>query len=409
MNHSKIIIIGAGAAGLTAAINLQKAGLDFQILESKSHVGGRLATSLYDGYALDHGFQILLTAYPAVKKYINLSKINGRHLKPGAQIFLRNKKSFIADPLRNPTKLFATLLSGIGNIADKLNILRLVTFVKSKSPEQLFDLEEHSTLTFLKNWGFSDGIIDHFFRPFYSGIFLESNLDTSSCFFLFTFKMFAEGSAFLPQNGINTIAQHLADQLDPKLIQTNSCVKTIDGNTITLENNKTIKADWILDTRPPINSPSRKRFWNATISLYYTAPKTNLPFDYISLFPHAGHVRNICVISKPQGLRTTNDQHLLCVSLNAPADKDLDYYHQLAEADLDDYFKEELNAWSPIAFKSVRHSLPLSKNAEWKAAPKKWLISENHLHFGDWRLSPSLQGAMMSGEIAAQYTIEQLK
>ena len=41
MENTKIVIIGAGIAGLTAAIYLKRANVDFVILESKS-VGGKL-------------------------------------------------------------------------------------------------------------------------------------------------------------------------------------------------------------------------------------------------------------------------------------------------------------------------------------------------------------------------------
>ncbi|WP_240760286.1 FAD-dependent oxidoreductase, partial [Phytoactinopolyspora endophytica] len=43
-NRTKVVIIGAGVAGLTAAYELQKAGYDCQILEARDRPGGRART-----------------------------------------------------------------------------------------------------------------------------------------------------------------------------------------------------------------------------------------------------------------------------------------------------------------------------------------------------------------------------
>ena len=59
-----VVVIGAGLAGLTAARTLTAAGLDVAVLEASDGVGGRVRTDVVDGYRLDRGFQILLTAYP---------------------------------------------------------------------------------------------------------------------------------------------------------------------------------------------------------------------------------------------------------------------------------------------------------------------------------------------------------
>ena len=83
MKDQKIYIIGAGLSGLVAAIELEKAGFSPIILESSDKVGGRMKTDQVDGYLLDHGFQVILTAYPEVKRYLNfyhLFYINSFHL-----------------------------------------------------------------------------------------------------------------------------------------------------------------------------------------------------------------------------------------------------------------------------------------------------------------------------------------
>ncbi|MDT3315488.1 NAD(P)/FAD-dependent oxidoreductase [Microbacterium sp. KSW4-11] len=52
-----VVIVGAGAAGLTAANELRKAGLSVAVLEARERVGGRLWTDVVDGAMLELGGQ----------------------------------------------------------------------------------------------------------------------------------------------------------------------------------------------------------------------------------------------------------------------------------------------------------------------------------------------------------------
>ncbi|SCX99234.1 flavin monoamine oxidase family protein [Microbacterium sp. LKL04] len=52
-----VVIVGAGAAGLTAANELRKAGLSVAVLEARERVGGRLWTDVIDGAMLELGGQ----------------------------------------------------------------------------------------------------------------------------------------------------------------------------------------------------------------------------------------------------------------------------------------------------------------------------------------------------------------
>jgi len=52
-----VVIVGAGAAGLTAANELKRAGLSVAVLEARDRVGGRLHTDVIDGAMLEIGGQ----------------------------------------------------------------------------------------------------------------------------------------------------------------------------------------------------------------------------------------------------------------------------------------------------------------------------------------------------------------
>src|SRR5210317_1291893 len=120
-----IYIIGAGVSGLIAAYELEQAGYRPVIIEQSDEVGGRVKTLKEKGYALDLGFQVLLSAYPLANKYLDMDKLQLNRLESGAMIYANNKSYLIGDPLRNWKVLFPTLMAAIGTFGDKLKILKL--------------------------------------------------------------------------------------------------------------------------------------------------------------------------------------------------------------------------------------------------------------------------------------------
>jgi phytoene dehydrogenase-like protein len=122
MKEAKIYIIGAGVSGLVAAIELEKAGFSPIILEGSDSIGGRVKTDELDGFRLDQGFQILLTAYPEAIRYLDYQALNLKYFDPGAVIFDGQESFSITDPLRNPLKVFEMIFSKVGTLLDKLKM-----------------------------------------------------------------------------------------------------------------------------------------------------------------------------------------------------------------------------------------------------------------------------------------------
>ena len=146
----KIHIIGAGVSGLIAAKVLENHGYNPIIIEATDRVGGRVKTDLIDGYQLDHGFQVLLTAYPAAQKYLNYEALELQKFLPGASIFSFSGQRLIGDPLRAPSLLLSSLFSGIGNFSDKFKILQLNLVLKKKTLTAIFSEKEQTTYSYLK-------------------------------------------------------------------------------------------------------------------------------------------------------------------------------------------------------------------------------------------------------------------
>ena len=97
---SNVVIVGAGLAGLTCARRLHEAGVKTTIIDAADKVGGRVRTDLVDGYRLDRGFQVLLTAYPEAKRWLDYGALELKPFWPGAEVWTGSAWATVADPRR---------------------------------------------------------------------------------------------------------------------------------------------------------------------------------------------------------------------------------------------------------------------------------------------------------------------
>ena len=105
-----IAIIGAGLAGLNCAKNLEKIqGATIDLYEKSNSIGGRIKTDKFDGFLLDHGFQVFLPNYPEARISFNYQKLQLFSFKAGAKI----DGKYVGDPFREPEVLLPTLFSSI--------------------------------------------------------------------------------------------------------------------------------------------------------------------------------------------------------------------------------------------------------------------------------------------------------
>ena len=295
---SKIYIIGAGVSGLVAAQVLENKGYYPIILEASDRAGGRVKTDITDGFQLDRGFQVLLSSYPAAQKYLDFKALKLQKLKPGAVIFKKGKQQIIGDPLRDISTLFSTLFSKVGTLSDKFKIFQLNMKLKNKSMEAIFSSDETSTKAYLQEFGFSSQIITQFFTPFFTGIFLENELTTSSRMFEFVFKMFGEGLAVLPKGGMEEISKQLVANLSNTTFQYNTKVTLVSEEEILLHSgDKLASTATIIATdasKLVRDAPPKNLIWKSCQTLYFTAKKRMINKPMIGLMCNAhGLVNNI--------------------------------------------------------------------------------------------------------------------
>jgi phytoene dehydrogenase-like protein len=208
-----VAIVGAGLAGLRCALGLHRAGLSCTVLEASDGVGGRVRTDIVDGFRLDRGFQVFLTAYPEAREALDYGALRLRPFAPGALVRRSGSFERLGDPFRRPRDLWGTLRARVGTTGDKLRVLRLRRRLRGKSPGEILAAPQTTALAALEREGFSRRMIDGFFRPLFGGVFLDRSLETSSRMLEFVFAMFARGEAALPEAGMGAIPAQLASRL----------------------------------------------------------------------------------------------------------------------------------------------------------------------------------------------------
>ena len=211
-----MLIIGAGLAGLACARRLTEAGLPCTVLEASDGIGGRARTDRVEGFQLDRGFQVFLTGYPEACKTLNYAALDLMPFHPGALVRHAGRFHVMSDPFHRPQDLAQTLLSPIGSLADKFRMLRVRRDTLQQRLCSKMRDSPQSTHDMLKAYGFSDAMLTRFFRPFLSGVFLETELRTPCWIFeLGLGRLSAEEQPPVPRDGMGAIAQQLAAPLPP--------------------------------------------------------------------------------------------------------------------------------------------------------------------------------------------------
>lgn len=406
----KVAIVGAGISGLVAAKVLEESGISPIIYESTDSVGGRVKTDIVEGYQLDHGFQVLLTNYPAAQKYLDYPSLQLQGFLPGAQIFYNGGGTVIGDAFRKFGFLLPTIFSFAGSFRDKMKVLKLNKILKKKSITSIFAEKEISTLEYLQDFGFSDNIIQRFFKPFFTGIFLETELATSSRMFEFVYKMFGEGVAALPKGGVQKIPEQLAASLSSTEIKFDTKIKKVEGEHIHFEDGKKEKFDFIIIATEPSqlisNMKNQEVDWKSCQALYFTSNNRFISKPLIGLIADKESMVNNIFYHNTLQTDHKGDEELLSVTIV----KD----HNLSEKELIKRVQFDLEKYCGITdlkflkMYKIPKALPNLKDLQYTIAPSETMLTHYIFLAGDTHLNGSLNAAMLSGEAAATGVLEKM-
>ena len=397
-----VVVVGAGLAGLACALRLTQSGVDVELREAADRVGGRVATDEVDGMLLDRGFQVHNTGYPEARRVLDHPSLALRPFLSGALVRVGDRLHRVGDPRRVPSWAPATVAAPIGSLRDKVLIGAPAARAALAPPRRLLDAPETTTYEALRARGLSDEVVDRFFRPFLSGVFLEDRLETSSRFFDLVWRSFARGTQCVPAAGIGAIPAQLAGRLPAGTLRLGTPVAEVapgrvDGQPVRAV---VVATDPVTAGRllPGLPVPRMQ----GVTTLYHLAPEPPVAQAAIVLDGEAsGPVVNTVVLTN--AAPTYAPRRCLVSSSVVSGDA----AEPGVRAHLSRLYDVETRDWQHVATYDVREALP--SQAPPVGRLRRPVRLERGLHVaGDHRDSASIQGALVSGRRAARSVLADL-
>lgn len=390
------VVVGAGLAGLAAARQIKSRGRSVIVVEAQDGVGGRVRTDKVDGFLLDRGFQVLLTAYPELKTQIDMSALDLKMFSSGALVMRDGKSSVVTDPFREPRRAAATVFAPIGTLTDKMRVAALRWRVMHRDAERILDGQDISTVVALRSLGFSPKMIDRFFRPLFGGIQLDPELRTSRRMFELIFKYLSEGQSALPATGMSAIPEQMAKHLGAENIFLNTRATNIEpGFVSTASAQIETKAVVVATDQPSASELLRTSEIASRVAgcVYFAAdsPPTNEKFVVLDGTGH-GPVLNAAVLSNIAPSYAPPGKHLIVAALPGVITGDLE---SMSRDQLRTWWGPQVDAWRHIKTYRITHAGPEQLPP---FNPKQQVALGNGLFVcGDHRDTGSIEGALYSG------------
>lgn len=438
-DQQPVLVIGGGMAGLGCAYRLVTAGVPVRLFEASDDVGGRVRTRMHDGLPIDDGFQVLFRAYPETHRLMDDVGFNDGLIRPydrgaicfdyGAPFtFSTNPKDLARFPLLS--------------LADKARLGALgALLLRTPIADIWADTNDEPTDAYLRRFGFSVEGIEHFFRPFFAGIFLNAALDTSSKDFRFLYKMLVSGPTVTTRDGLGAIPQAIAAAVRAAggAIETNVCVTALvpsadgtrvaaieivrhDGATERIEGAAVVLAATAPEARrllEPLDAPVAQRI--PTVGLPATTLAWKLPR---SLYPDKKILVNSDAVANKRRMETgfhlaaqitnvthpdgTNHGHLLIATSVAEACVDASYRKEILPREV----IATLAKWFPhsgIAQEAALVDVHYTAFGQFAQPPgTRERLPSNLTRFptlvlaGEYTESSSIEGAVVSGTRAAE-------
>jgi phytoene dehydrogenase-like protein len=412
MDEADVVVVGAGLAGLSCAGELVRLGRSVRVLEAADSVGGRIRTEIHEGYRLDRGFQVLQTDYPEARGALDLPALDLRAFVPGALIRFEGRFHRLADPWRQPLAALATLFSPVGTLADKWRMALLRRQVLAASVDQIYARRETTAAACLRERGFSDLIIERFFRPFLAGVFFDPTLSVSSRAFEFCFRAFAAGDTAVPAAGMGAIPAQLAAALPAGTVRTAARVTVLSGGGVArgvaLESGERVAARAVVVATDGVSAarllgdepvPGTR----GTTCLYFAAEAPPLDEPILVLDATGqGPVNSLVVPTLLSRDYAPAGDSLIAVNvLGVPAQNDA-----ALEADvrtqLRGWFGSAVDGWRHLKTFRIPDALPLQTPPVENPRLREARRADGLYVCGEYRSAPTINWALYSGRRTAE-------
>jgi hypothetical protein len=386
-NSSDVLVVGAGLAGLSAAIKLQEAGRNVWVIESSDRPGGRVTSDIIDGFICDRGFQLINSKYPALQALNVIQEIDFIKAPRVIEVALGNQRRALGDPRVAP---WTALDKATGTIPEKLSLLRFL----AASPKENQSVEDVLSS--------SGSVYVRALRPFLQGVFLTDPKNVDARYGQSIVKSFVTGSPGIPRKGVAELSKALAarvdsisygvqaDSIEGKVVRTSA--GDFKATTIIVATDATTATQLL-----GLNEVARM----AGCITWYHAVATN-PSGSGRLVvdgQNRGPIINSIVISDISSDYAPVGQHLVSTTTDLGATES-DVRRHLAIM-----WGISTHDWQLIAKYEIPAALPIQSIGRALTQPVK--VSEGLYVVGDHRAVPSQQGALFTGNLAAELILNQ--
>lgn len=378
----KVVVIGAGLAGLSAAITLENEGVSVTVLESSDRPGGRVSSDVIDGFICDRGFQLINANYPEIKRLGLIKDINFISASSVIEVARDERRIRIGDPR---SALLSAFNSETGSILEKFGLIKYLLFRKPAA----------SVGQELKNNGLGK-TYERVLRPFLTGVFLADPLLVSAEYGRTAIKHFVSGNSGLPVGGVKVFSEALASRVSDIRygVQVNSVkkntVKTSKGNfeadAIIVATDATTAAQLLDLTEVP-------QLVGCTTWYHSTKESPTTSKSLIVDSQNRGPVVNTMVISNMMPDYAPVGKNLISSTSIIPTTESEVRRH------LSVMYGTDTRNWKLVAKYEIPSALPLS-GLETKLASSAH-VKDSIFIAGDYKSSPSQNGALLSGRLAA--------
>ncbi|MGW4028509.1 NAD(P)/FAD-dependent oxidoreductase [Streptomyces sp. NPDC004838] len=242
-DHADVIIVGAGVAGLSAALRLTSAGVSVSVLEAAPRPGGRMATEEIDGFRLDRVGQLLNTSYPGLRRTTGLEDLALRLFSPGVLVHSGGRLHRTAETVRRTREpgsargvfTLARALASAPRPLDEARLGASLARLAGTSSGRLTARPERSVSAALAARGLPPRTVNGFLRPLLSALLCDPELTTSSRCADIALRGFARGRMCVPEGGAAALPERLAAALPPGTVLTGVRVKDASISRVSTE------------------------------------------------------------------------------------------------------------------------------------------------------------------------------
>jgi phytoene dehydrogenase-like protein len=383
------------------------------LLEADRRAGGRVQTDVVDGFRIDRGFQVFFESYPHAKYELNFRKLDLRPYEPGAEIWDGKKLRTV-----HREHLIETVFGGAVPLRDLIRLNDWTNSIAARKDEDLLSAEEETSAERLTRAGFSQATIDHYFRPFLGGVFLDRSLSDSSRLMEYYWKMLT-GRTSTPAQGMGAIPDQIASDIPSENFRFGTRVARVvesggSARGVTLESGETIDAEAVVvatDARSAVSLasvPIAPEF-KSCVTVNFAAPRRPVDEGVLVLNgPGTGMVNHaVCMTNVSRSLAPQGMHLITAVVLGRPKMADL----ALARAvryELGKWFPEAaVESWRPLAVTHTDHAQLRTPPGQPK--PNLRPTTENLFLAGEYVTYSGLDGAIKSGQDAAVSVIRHLR